>query len=147
MRASGRFPEYPLPRRAAEERLRVLERRIARLEAEAARKGWTEEAEGEHYGWKEEADGLRDALQVLDVLIPSLPRCGCFKRAHPTRESAERHAAQLRLIDDRQKKAKLEIHVYACRFLRPLPGETTVYHVGHYDPVPYSSIGVPNGTS
>lgn len=131
MRRPGGFPPYPLPRRQAEARLRIVADRVARLEETAARSGWTPGLEGEYRGWKEEADGLLDALDVLDMLIPSLPKCGCFKRSHPTRESAERHARQLSIIDDRRTKVRAKIHVYACTFLRPLPGEGAVFHVGH----------------
>lgn len=129
MRRAGGLPRYPLTRRAAEERLRAVAGRQERLEAEAALRGWTPEAEAEHASWRAEAEALRDAFAFFDVDMRALPRCGCNKRAHPSPESAARHARALRLVDDRQKGGRVD--VYACEFHRPRPGEGPAWHVGH----------------
>lgn len=127
MRFPGSAPAYPVPRRAAEDRLRVLDARIDAVVRRAVRSGWTDALEGELAGWREEAEALREAFHVLDVYLPSLPRCGCGKRCHPDPASALRHVRQLRLVNG-NPNAPGVIEAYACRFRR---GTVEVFHVGH----------------
>lgn len=128
MRSPGRVPDYPLPRKAAEARFAVLRRRVAEQEARLSREP-SPELWAERDGWAEEAAAIAEALDTLDRVLPSLPRCGCGKVAHVERSTAERHRRLLLTVAEAGKAEPGPVDVYACRQRR---GEALpAYHVGH----------------
>lgn len=132
MRTAGAFPSYPLNRRAAEDRAASLRRRVADLEAVLARPTQSrrrpvptpDEVWAARDGWVEELAGIESALRFVDVVMPTLQRCGCGKLVHLNEESARRHRDALGVVNEDLDARPLRI--YQCTVRREL-----AWHVGH----------------
>jgi hypothetical protein len=114
-------PTYPvLGVKAARQRLADLERQIREVDRRLSQGA---DLETIRVALETEYTALDEAITTLRELVPRAGFCAdCGKRSHGRQAEAERHAAALRLINERGDEGP--VHVYA----RPYEAS---FHVGH----------------